>query len=51
MHLAEFSKEGYCSNRAVLPMMIMIMIKHNRSEMVTVLGPYEALPYYIHIHT
>jgi hypothetical protein len=23
--------------------------KHNRSEMVAVLGPYEALPYYIHI--
>jgi hypothetical protein len=22
--------------------------KHNRSEMVAVLGPYEALPYYIH---
>jgi hypothetical protein len=25
--------------------------KHNRSEMVAVLGPNEALPYYIHIHT
>jgi hypothetical protein len=23
--------------------------KHNRSEMVAVLGPYEALPYYIHV--
>jgi hypothetical protein len=27
----------------------MYEIKHNRSEMVAVLGPYEALPYYIHI--
>jgi hypothetical protein len=28
-------------------------LKHNRSEMVAVLGPFEALPYYIHtyIHT
>jgi hypothetical protein len=25
--------------------------KHNRSEMVAVLGPYEALPYYIHTVT
>jgi hypothetical protein len=24
--------------------------KHNRSEMVAVLGPYEALPYYIHTY-
>jgi hypothetical protein len=24
--------------------------EHNRSEMVAVLGPYEALPYYIHIY-
>jgi hypothetical protein len=24
--------------------------KHNRSEMVAVLGPFEALPYYIHKH-
>jgi hypothetical protein len=26
------------------------LIKHNRSEMVAVLGPYEALPYYIHTY-
>jgi hypothetical protein len=25
-----------------------LVFKHNRSEMVAVLGPYEALPYYIH---
>jgi hypothetical protein len=25
-------------------------VKHNRSEMVAVLGPYEALPYYIHTY-
>jgi hypothetical protein len=25
-------------------------LKHNRSEMVAVLGPYEALPYYIHTY-
>jgi hypothetical protein len=24
------------------------ILKHNRSEMVVVLGPFEALPYYIH---
>jgi hypothetical protein len=31
----------------------LIYNKHNRSEMVAVLGPFEALPYYIHtyIHT
>jgi hypothetical protein len=26
-----------------------VLDKHNRSEMVAVLGPLEALPYYIHI--
>jgi hypothetical protein len=26
------------------------VVKHNRSEMVVVLGPYEALPYYIHTY-
>jgi hypothetical protein len=26
-----------------------VHFKHNRSEMVAVLGPYEALPYYIHM--
>jgi hypothetical protein len=26
------------------------MLKHNRSEMVAVLGPFEALPYYIHTY-
>jgi hypothetical protein len=27
----------------------MVLVKHNRSEVVAVLGPNEALPYYIHI--
>jgi hypothetical protein len=27
-----------------------LTLKHNRSEMVAVLGPYEALPYYIHTY-
>jgi hypothetical protein len=29
---------------------MLILRKHNRSEMVAVLGPYEALPYYIHTY-
>jgi hypothetical protein len=29
---------------------LMDMLKHNRSDMVAVLRPYEALPYYIHIY-
>jgi hypothetical protein len=28
-----------------------VLYKHNRSEMVAVLGPNEALPYYIHTYT
>jgi hypothetical protein len=29
---------------------VTVEVKHNRSEMVAVLGPYEALPYYIHTY-
>jgi hypothetical protein len=31
-------------------LLFIYFVKHNRSEMVAVLGPYEALPYYIHIY-
>jgi hypothetical protein len=30
--------------------LVMLLPKHNRSDMVAVLGPFEALPYYIHTY-
>jgi hypothetical protein len=34
----------------IMYFILLLYSKHNRSEMVAVLGPYEALPYYIHIY-
>jgi hypothetical protein len=51
LHITAFTSThtGYRSS-FVQYNVIFLAIKHNRSEMVAVLGPYEALPYYIHTY-
>jgi hypothetical protein len=37
-------------DRIFITLIVTVLFKHNRSEMVAVLGPNEALPYYIHTY-